>query len=70
MSFFFIVLLKIYRTVISPLVHAAVPVRAGCRFSPTCSEVFEEAVRNGGAAAGIRTGFGQLARCHPFARAS
>lgn len=39
-----------------------------CRFVPTCSEYFIEAVRRKGALRGTLKGLWRLLRCHPFSR--
>jgi putative membrane protein insertion efficiency factor len=37
-----------------------------CRFSPTCSEYFVQAVRKHGAAKGAWLGVRRILRCHPY----
>lgn len=49
-----------YRRFISPLKP---PV---CRFRPTCSEYFIQAIRAHGPARGAWMGLKRIARCHPF----
>ncbi len=39
-----------------------------CRFIPTCSQYFIEAVRKKGAFRGTLKGVWRLLRCHPFSR--
>jgi len=39
-----------------------------CRFIPTCSEYFIEAVRRKGALRGALKGTWRLLRCHPFCK--
>jgi putative membrane protein insertion efficiency factor len=39
-----------------------------CRFAPTCSNYFIEAVERHGALAGGWLGLRRLLRCHPFSR--
>jgi len=39
-----------------------------CRFIPTCSEYFIEAVRRKGAIRGTLKGVWRLLRCHPFCK--
>lgn len=39
-----------------------------CRFVPTCSEYFIEAVERHGAMRGAGRGLWRILRCHPFAR--
>lgn len=54
-------LLKLYKAAISPYMPGQ------CRFSPTCSEYAEEAVRAYGALKGSRMAAGRLLRCRPGA---
>lgn len=49
-----------YRVALSPLLIGS------CRFSPTCSEYFLQAVREWGALRGSWLGIRRLLRCHPF----
>ena len=43
------------------------PVLGGhCRFTPSCSVYFIQAVQKYGAIAGAVKGLGRLCRCHPF----
>jgi putative membrane protein insertion efficiency factor len=37
-----------------------------CRFSPTCSEYFIQAVKKYGALRGVPRGLWRICRCHPF----
>jgi putative membrane protein insertion efficiency factor len=39
-----------------------------CRFSPTCSSYFIEAVRKKGALCGLFMGLWRICRCHPFSK--
>ena len=49
-----------YQVAISPLLIG------GCKFYPSCSEYFIQAVREWGALRGTWLGIRRLARCHPF----
>jgi len=53
-------LVRVYQWTLSPLVGGQ------CRFSPTCSNYFIEAVRKYGAVRGALRGVARICRCHPF----
>lgn len=55
-----IVLIQLYRAVISPLFP---PV---CRFQPTCSQYAIEAIERFGAVKGSWLAVRRIARCHPL----
>ena len=55
-----IFIIKIYQYLISPLLGSR------CRFLPTCSEYFIEALKTQGLAMGIRLGLKRILKCHPF----
>jgi hypothetical protein len=55
-----VMLLRVYKRAVSPLLPPA------CRFHPTCSEFTLEAVQRYGAARGVWLGLKRLSRCHPF----
>ncbi len=54
---------RLYQIVLSPLVNAAGPV---CRFEPSCSQYFIEAVRKYGPFRGAAKGVWRICRCNPF----
>ena len=54
---------RLYQRTISPLLP-----RALCRFEPTCSRYFIEAVERHGLLRGGALGIGRLCRCQPFCR--
>lgn len=58
-SEFLIFLIKIYRKCISPLFPPA------CRFYPTCSAYFIEALKKYGVIKGCYLGIKRILRCHP-----
>ena len=57
-----ILLVRIYQATLSRYVGGQ------CRFFPTCSNYFIEAVRRHGAIRGGAKGLWRLARCHPLAK--
>ena len=57
-----ILLVRLYQLALSPLVGHH------CRFVPTCSQYFIQAVRRRGAVRGAMMGVWRLLRCHPFGR--
>ena len=60
MARFLLSLIGFYRRAISPLLPPS------CRYTPTCSEYAQEAVRRYGAARGGWLALRRLGRCHPF----
>ncbi len=64
-------LFKIYRFLISPVLHAFSRAcggepNAGCRFEPSCSEYAEKALGIYGVKKGLWKSIKRLARCQPF----
>ncbi len=57
-----IAMVRVYQIVLSPLLGAH------CRFEPTCSAYFIEAVRKYGAIRGSLRGLWRICRCNPFCR--
>jgi len=55
-----IALVRCYQLTLSPLLGPA------CRFQPTCSNYFIQAVRKYGAIRGAWRGTLRILRCHPF----
>jgi len=55
-----IVLVRAYQVAVSPLLIGS------CRFVPTCSDYFIEAVRTHGWLRGTLLGMRRICRCHPF----
>jgi putative membrane protein insertion efficiency factor len=56
----FILLVKIYQYLISPLLPNA------CRYTPTCSQYSIEAIHKYGPIKGIWMGIKRISRCHPW----
>jgi len=55
-----ILVVRLYQFLISPLLGQR------CRFEPTCSAYFIEAVRKYGAIRGTWRGICRICRCHPW----
>lgn len=55
-----IVLVKFYKYMISPLLPMA------CRYTPTCSQYAEEAIKKYGAFKGSVMAIKRIGRCHPW----
>ena len=55
-----IFIIKIYQYFISPLLGNR------CRFLPTCSEYFIEALQTQGLIRGFELGLKRILKCHPF----
>jgi len=59
-SWALIALVRAYQYLLSPLLGQH------CRFQPTCSAYFIQAVRKYGAIRGSLRGIWRICRCHPF----
>ncbi|UCE78680.1 MAG: membrane protein insertion efficiency factor YidD [Nitrospiraceae bacterium] len=57
-----IILIKLYRFILSPVLPG------GCRFTPTCSAYAIEALQTYGFLKGTYLSMRRLLRCHPFHR--
>jgi putative membrane protein insertion efficiency factor len=55
-----------YQMTISPVLSFLGGAGLGCRFSPTCSEYFLQAVEAHGVVRGSSLGTKRLLRCHPW----
>ena len=55
-----ILIIKFYKYFISPMMGNR------CRFMPTCSEYFIEALKTQGLKKGIILGLKRILKCHPF----
>jgi putative membrane protein insertion efficiency factor len=60
------VLIRLYQWTLSPLLRLLTGADAGCRFEPTCSAYFLEAVETHGIFAGAWLGLKRIGRCHPW----
>ena len=59
-------LIRSYQRFLSPVIHFIGGPGAGCRFRPTCSEYFLQAVEKHGLFKGGWLGICRLARCQPW----
>ncbi len=57
-----IALVRGYQVAVSPLLIGS------CKYTPSCSEYFIQAVNSYGAVRGSWMGVRRILRCHPFAR--
>ena len=55
-----VIMVRAYQIAISPVLGSS------CRFAPSCSDYFIDAVRHHGALRGSWLGMRRLARCHPL----
>jgi len=60
MKYILILLIRFYRSFISPLFPPS------CRFQPTCSQYCLEAIQEFGALRGSYLGVKRVLKCHPF----
>lgn len=67
MAFLLSIPIRIYRWILSPLLHALLGgAGCGCRFHPSCSAYALEALGSHGAARGSLLGLRRLLKCHPW----
>ena len=59
-SLLLIIPIKIYQTIISPLLGPS------CRFTPTCSQYAVEAIQKFGPFKGSWLSFKRILKCHPW----
>ncbi len=55
-----------YQVFISPVIHAIGGPGSGCRYTPTCSRYFLQAVETHGVLRGCWLGLCRIGRCHPW----
>jgi putative membrane protein insertion efficiency factor len=58
--------IRFYQRILSPMLKAAAGPAAGCRYSPTCSNYFLQAVDLHGPFHGSWIGICRIFRCHPW----
>lgn len=61
-----VVLIRVYQWTLSPLLQAICGSGCGCRFEPSCSRYFIEALETHGLWQGVRLGIGRILRCQPW----
>lgn len=66
MKFLIRIAIRGYQRFISPVIHAIGGPGSGCRFRPTCSEYFLQAVQTHGVLRGSWMGIRRIGRCHPW----
>jgi putative membrane protein insertion efficiency factor len=59
-------LIRFYQRILSPMLKSAAGPAAGCRFSPSCSNFFLQAVDAHGPWRGSWLGICRIFRCHPW----
>lgn len=62
------VLLRLWKQVLSPVLHAIAGLTGACRFQPTCSEYAALAVAAHGPVRGSWLAFARVLRCQPLCR--
>jgi putative membrane protein insertion efficiency factor len=59
-------LIRFYQRILNPMIKFTAGPGAGCRFSPTCSNYFLQAVEAHGPFRGSWIGICRIFRCHPW----
>lgn len=59
-------LIRFYQICLRPIMKALGGPTAGCRFHPTCSHYYLEAVETHGSLKGSYLGIRRILRCHPW----
>jgi uncharacterized protein len=60
------ILIRFYQRFLSPVLRVCTGPAAGCRYSPTCSNYFLQAVEIHGPLRGSWLGTCRIFRCHPW----
>lgn len=60
-----LMLIRVYRWLVSPAIHLLAGPGYGCRFTPTCSSYALEAIQVHGVTRGSTLALGRIMRCRP-----
>jgi len=60
------VMIRFYQRILNPMLKFTAGPAAGCRFSPSCSNYFLQAVETHGPFRGSWLGICRIFRCHPW----
>ena len=66
LSSFFILLVRLYKLTLSPLITFLAGPAGACRFEPSCSQYAIEALKTHGALSGGWLATKRICRCHPW----
>ena len=66
MKFLLISVIRFYQLALSPILQVLCGPGCGCRYSPSCSHYFLEALHTHSAMQGTFLGIRRILRCHPW----